>query len=217
MRGVGKKLLRGVGINDADYETQHYEWVPCEITGVLKKKRVWYCPYYRRWCSMLARCYSKVVHLDRSSYKGVTVCEDWLTFSNFKNWMEKQEWEGKHLDKDILSRNNRIYCEAYCVFVHGKVNTFLLDGKKGRGDYLLGVSIHPRKTLPDNYRAGVNNPFTGGRDYLGLFPTEVEAHLAWKEGKHRYSCALANSEFVTDERVRQALLVRYNQLDKIEE
>lgn len=30
------------------------------------------------------------------------MADEWNTFSNFKNWMEKQNWEDKQLDKDII-------------------------------------------------------------------------------------------------------------------
>ena len=95
---MSKRLVFGVGINDSDYEVYKYE----TING--KRKATWKCPYYERWVSMLRRCYSPRSLEKYPTYKGCTVCEEWLTFSTFKKWMENQEWEDRHLDKDFPCR-----------------------------------------------------------------------------------------------------------------
>ena len=77
------KLVSGVGINDADYEVQKYT----VVSG--KRKRIWICPYYITWTHMLQRCYSEKSQLKHPTYKGCTVCDEWLIFSNFKTWMEQ--------------------------------------------------------------------------------------------------------------------------------
>ena len=94
-----RKLVCGVGINDADYAVVEWETIGY-VNGKQNQKRVWECPYYKVWGSMLKRCYSDKYQERYQTYKGCTVSEEWLTFSNFKNWMEKQDWEGKHLDKE---------------------------------------------------------------------------------------------------------------------
>ena len=50
-----RKLVFGVGINDADYAVTEYETT--EVNGVRKQKFVWGCPYYLTWKGMLRRCY----------------------------------------------------------------------------------------------------------------------------------------------------------------
>jgi hypothetical protein len=107
-----RKPVHGVGINDADYE------IHPTING---KKAM--CKYYRSWHSMLERCYSKKVQARQPAYKGCTVCDEWLTFSNFKSWMIKQEWQGKALDKDIRVKGNKVYSPETCMFVTAKENT----------------------------------------------------------------------------------------------
>lgn len=109
---MGRSRVIGVGINDADYDT-------C-VNGSV-------CPYYRKWADLLRRCYSKRFLEKRSSYKGCTVCKEWHTFSNFKRWMEKQDWEGKVLDKDLLSGDDKIYSPDTCVFLPSKINNFLSE------------------------------------------------------------------------------------------
>ena len=75
-----KKLVFGKGINDADYDTK-------------------VCPYYREWYKMIQICYSTKwqANNDDEDLDGRTVCDEWLTFSNFKKWMQTQDWEGREL------------------------------------------------------------------------------------------------------------------------
>jgi len=51
---------------------------------------------------MLTRCYYQKRLDIRPSYEECIVCEEWLTFSNFKKWTEQQDWEDKQLDKDFF-------------------------------------------------------------------------------------------------------------------
>ena len=110
------KLVYGVGINDADYDVAINEYYTND-EGVKGERRIWTCPYYSRWMNMLTRCYSDKFQEGNPTYKGCYVAEEWKTFSNFKEWMVTQEWEGLELDKDILFVGNREYGPEKCVFV----------------------------------------------------------------------------------------------------
>lgn len=125
------RLVCGVGINDADYVVQ---------PTVMGKQIS--CPYYQVWHSMLKRCYSVKRLTTFPSYVGCSVSEEWLIFSNFKAWMETQDWLGKHLDKDILYIGNKVYSEQTCVFVEDRVNYLLTDSAASRGNYMIGVNWH---------------------------------------------------------------------------
>lgn len=119
----GNKLVQGFGINDADYVVSKYEsWYE---GGERKLKILWQCPYYVKWRSMLNRCYSARYHKNKPTYIGCYVCEEWLTFSNFKAWMETQDWERKELDKDLLMEGNKEYGPNFCVFISRELNLFL--------------------------------------------------------------------------------------------
>lgn len=111
-----RKPVHGFGINDSDYKTVLSE----RVDGVLI--RVWGCPYYLVWKDMLMRCYSDKYLEKNPSYSGCTVCEDWLYFSKFKLWMEKQDWKEKALDKDIKLRGNKHYSPETCIFVPSELN-----------------------------------------------------------------------------------------------
>lgn len=196
------KSVFNVGINDADYVVQKFETFHDE-NGKKKQRRVWICPFYDRWYSMIRRCYSEVLHVNRPTYKECTVCDDWLTFSNFKAWMETQDWEGKHLDKDILIEGNKEYAPEKCVFVTQGVNAFLNDHGRVRGGSPLGVCWHKRDQV---FEANCNQ-LNGKPKYLGRFNDPQEAHLAWKKEKCRLAIILAGKQ--EDERVAEALRVRF--------
>jgi len=197
-----KKLVYGVGINDADYVTQKWERV--EVNGVRKRRLVWYCPYYRTWMDMLRRCYSTKLQEKHTTYLGCSVSEEWLTFSNFKSWMEEQDFEGMQLDKDILFGGNKIYSAETCVFVSGMVNKFTTDSGASRGEWLIGVTWRKDK---GKFQSRCCNPFTKKREHLGLFTSELEAHQAWLNRKLELAYLLAAEQ--TDERVAKALIARY--------
>lgn len=186
-------MIYGIGINDADY--------PVEIKiGQLRST----CKFYRKWFAMLTRCYNKNEIRKHPSYAECSVCESWLLFSNFKQWMEQQDWEGKDLDKDLLVKGNKVYSPETCCFISREINTFMIDRGAGRGDYLLGVTFVKKKKL---YRARCNNPFTKSAENLGLGKSEIEPHLRWKKRKHELACIYADMQ--SDERIANALRIRY--------
>jgi hypothetical protein len=201
-----KKLVFGVGVNDADYVTRKNEVIGY-VDGKQKQKQVWICPYYRAWTSMLKRCYSAKWQEKNQTYKGCSVSNEWLTFSNFKAWMKKQDWEGKDLDKDILIEGNKVYSSDTCVFVTRMVNTFTIDSGASRGEWLIGTCWDKRA---GKFRSMCNNPFTKKLEYLGLFTTEQEAHEAWAKRKLELARELASIQ--TNPRVAKALFDRYSKL-----
>lgn len=199
-----KKLVCGIGLNDADYVTQKVETVGY-VDGKQKRKKVWECPYYRTWASMLDRCYSTKKQEKYPTYRGCSVTDNWLIFSNFKAWMEKQDWEGKELDKDLLFGGNKVYGPETCVFVSPMVNTFTTDSKATRGELLVGV-YWDKGT--NKFKSQCNNPFTNKREHLGRFDSEQEAHESWLKRKLELAHELAAIQ--TDERVAKALINRYS-------
>ena len=199
-----KKLVYGVGNNDADYVTQKVETIGF-INGKIKQKRVWYCPYYRAWTSMLERCYSVKFQERNPTYQGCTVTVEWLTFGNFRTWMEKQDWEGNQLDKDLLIEDNKLYSPETCVFVTQTVNSFTTDSGAVRGKWLIGVYWDKRA---NKFKSQCSNPFSGKREHLGYFNCEQQAHEAWLKRKLELARELAAIQ--TDERVAKALVDRYS-------
>ena len=199
-----RKLVQGVGINNADYITQKWETIGY-VNGKQKQKLIWTCPFYQTWMSMLKRCYSAKYQERHKTYIGCTVSNDWLTFSNFRAWMEKQDFVDQHLDKDLLFEGNKVYDPETCVFVSGMVNTFTTDRGNGRGEFLIGVAWHKPA---EKFISHCNNPFTKKKEHLGLFTSEQEAHKAWLKRKLELAHELAAIQ--EDSRVAEALIERYS-------
>ena len=152
------RLRQGVGINDADYNTGD-------------------CPYMRRWSAMLQRCYSESYHKRKPSYRGCYVCKEWLIFSNFKSWMEKQDWKDKQLDKDFLG-DGKLYSPETCCFVSKEVNAFLTLKSKDRG-IPIGVT---KASKGDSYEAQFSDG-SGGHASAGFFKDKLKAHREWQKYK----------------------------------
>lgn len=199
-----QKLVLGVGFNDADYVVQKWETVGY-VNGKRKRKRVWECPYYQTWMNMLNRCYSSKYQERMPTYKGCSVSEDWLRFSNFRGWMECQDFKDKQLDKDLLFEGNKVYSKETCVFVSGMVNTFTTDCGVARGELPIGVNWDKGRS---KFRSMCSNPFTKKKEHLGRFDSEQQAHNAWQVRKLELAKELA--EIQTDPRVAEVLISRYS-------
>lgn len=182
-----RKPVFGVGINDANY------MVRIEIDGAMRT-----CPYYARWAKMLERCYCKKYLKKNPSYDGCYVCDEWLLFSNFKEWMRKKEWEGMELDKDLLFSGNKVYSPDRCIFIHQSLNTLLVNRKALRGSYSQGVYLNKKRCM---YEANVS--FNGKAKWIGAFSTEKEAFEAYKKEKYEIIRSIALEQ---EEPLKTALL-----------
>lgn len=127
--------------------------------------------------------------------------------------MVTQDWAGRDLDKDLLVENNKKYSPSTCIFIDQKINKFVLEQVKRKGEFLVGCSWNKQQK---KFKANCSNPFTKKYEFLGYFYSEVEAHFSWKKRKHELACQLANSEYVTDPRVATVLRIRYENYAKVE-
>ena len=198
------KLVYGVGVNDLGYRTQVWEDVT-KNGGKRIQKSVFTCKYYTTWKHMLERCYSKKYLESKPSYIGTSVCSEWLYASEFKKWMEQQDWRDKCLDKDIIAPGSRLYSPDTCAFVLQATNKFVIARDACRGDYPIGVYLYKPT---GKYHAQCKNPFTGKNEHLGYFSTPEEAHESWRKRKHELAQLVAATE--SDIRVVEALKKRYS-------
>lgn len=204
-RKFPRKRVAGVGIKDTWEETSKSEVVISEDGLKRVKRTIWTCPYYTTWLHLLKRCYNEKALKRRPSYAECYVCDDWLMFSNFKSWMQTQDWEDKQLDKDLLFRGNKVYGPDTCVFVTLEVNNFILEGneQKKRAQVLpMGVT---KIKGSGKFLAQIN--IKGVKTRIGLFVNPIEAHEAWLKVKLELAIDLASRQ--TDKRVSNALLNRY--------
>ena len=192
-------LVWGVGYNDLGYSVAE------SITVDGKSKQTWRCLFYFRWKEILRRA-SRDYH--RPTYAECEIAEEWINASEFKAWMESQHWEGNHLDKDILVKDNKVYGPDTCAFIPAYVNTALLLNPMKRKKLPLGVKKEGR-----GYRADIN--LSGSKLYLGNFKCQEEAHAKWQGAKIEQLvkvCSDYKTELCFREDVLEALIKRVDTL-----
>jgi len=138
---------------------------------------------YLKWHDMLNRCYNARFHERQPQYRGCTVCEEWLNYSNFKVWYDQNKISGMSLDldKDILFKGNKEYSPETVAFVPHAINALFVNGKKNRGDLPLGVRFDKSK---GKYRAEMS--FMGEPIKLGWFDNAESAFARYKEYKEDF-------------------------------
>lgn len=196
--GVIRTKVAGVGINDADYQVDVKRELP-PVNGKRKRKQVFLCHVYTTWKCILNRCYQG----KHPNYADVSVCNEWLYFSNFKKWYDSQDYEvGMEVDKDLIFYQNKTYSPDTCVLVTKDVNQFLVTCEGGRGEYPLGVSKDNRN---GKIRARAwGETLKGKSDWIGYFKTIGEAHKAWQKSKIETGWYLYNKQ--ANIMVKQGLL-----------
>lgn len=100
---------------------------------------------YTTWSDMLRRCYDENRLSEKQTYKGCKVCDEWHNFQNFAEWMSKQDYEGKDLDKDIKIKGNKVYGPETCTFVTHAENVIEARAK------------HYEFTSPEGSAVGIYN------------------------------------------------------------
>lgn len=186
------KNIFGVGVNDAKY-----------LTHKLIDGSQVVCKFYQTWASMITRCYSPAYLNRKPTYIGCNVCHEWLVFSVFREWMIKQDWEGKTLDKDILS-DDKIYSPERCVFVSSEVNNFCTNPKKSDDSLPTGVVVMKDR---DGFVSFCRNPKENKSEYLGNFQSKELAHIAWATKKLSHARYLAGNQ--KNKKVSDGLINKY--------
>jgi len=182
-----RKMLYGVGANDASYVT----------TPPVDGSVLW-DPAYRAWVDMMRRAYSPKYHARHQTYIGVTVCSEWHSFLAFRVWWLVSYLDGFSLDKDLLSVGNREYGPESCVYVPQWLNTFTIDSGASRGELPIGVCLDRRR---GKYQSHCRNPITGNRRRLGYFTTPEAAHAAWLRYKLELADQLKQEMDAIDKRI----------------
>lgn len=161
-------------------------------------------PAHSTWVNIIGRCYDPYTINKNLCYSDCFVCDEWHNFQSFADWYNKNHPnDGKEycIEKDIKNIGNKIYSPENCMFVTRDVNGFVLDSGASRGKYLIGASWLERL---GKFQANCNNPFTRKMDYLGIFSSELDAHMKWRSEKYNHAIKLANQQ--EREEVKAALI-----------
>ncbi len=180
-----RKPISGVGINDADYNVVITKY-PFGRLG--KRIVIWECHFYLTWKGMIDRCYGRSQLRNRPSYEDCFVCDEWLIFSNFKKWMERQDCDGMHLDKDILVKGNKVYSPDTCLFVPPSVNTFLSDCGSAKSGRMTGVI----RTKYQKFRVKLRNQVTDKMEHVGCYDSAEDAIAAYRRRKKEIAFEIAD-------------------------
>ena len=164
---------------------------------------------YKIWKSMLRRCYSDKFLKSRPSYKGCSVDNSLINFSDFYKFVRgvfgfsfiDDFGRTYHLDKDLLG-NGKIYSKETICFVPHEINAFLTNKKSGNDEYPVGVLFHKASGKLIS-QITINSK----RKYLGLFDNPYDAFSAYKFEKEKHAKFLAEKyRDVVDIRVYSSLL-----------
>ena len=156
---------------------------------------------YNRWCALKKRATSEIFKSEKTSYKEVIICDEWLNFQIFSEWY-KENWKDYmdsswQIDKDILIKGNKIYSPETCCFVPHEINSLFMSTKRIRGEFPIGVNKER-----DKYRVRIG----GSRKHIGIFNTPEEAFQAYKEAKESYIKEVADKwKELIDPRVYEAM------------
>lgn len=178
------KLVQGVGVNDLMHSMP---------TQNLRS--------YQAWARMLKRCYNKVYGMTNKTYKGCSVCESWLKFSEFKTWYDANYIEGCDLDKDLLVYGNKQYGPTTCCFIPHWLNSMIVDMVNVSTKYGFGVTKSKKK-----YSVSISK--FGKRVSLKSYTTLQQAKEAYLLDKKRHFILVANEAFdqgIINEEVYAAL------------
>lgn len=173
---MGKRNLEEFRM-DADYKTQ----INRRDGGRGSKQYpVFRCPIYLKWMGVKERAGNGSVNKNSPAYSEVDVCDDWLSFMNFRSWvLEQPEYEGLALDKDLLCYGNNVYSPEFCLFVPTEVNNALLLGsnKLKTSDMPLGVTIDKGRIVSQfyDYRTKKARKQVAG--------SLEDAHKIWQENR----------------------------------
>lgn len=141
---------------------------------------------WRTWLYMLKRVATK------KSYSNVTICDEWLTFSNFHKWFDRHWRKGWDLDKDL--KGHLLYSPDTCVYLPKEINQCLQrhNGiKKSNGVWIA------------EYSRG------GQLECIGEYGSKEEAQEAYLKEKKEYLDYLVQLYRHSLDRETQQLLREY--------
>lgn len=177
-----KSFVCGVGIND-----------------VLDGQRE--CAY-KVWSNMLRRCYDEKWRHRYPAYADCTVCEEWHTYSNFREWFNSHYCDGYVIDKDILKHGNKVYSPQTCLLVPWEINALIISKRASRGRYPIGVHKEGKKFVAAVSKR-IKSKHTAA---IGRYDTPEEAFIAYKQEKEAYLKEIADEYYKQGKIAKEAYI-----------
>lgn len=118
---------------------------------------------YSIWYSMLARCYNRELQIKTPSYIGCTVADEWHDLQKFSQWYKSQEFNdcGYDMDKDLLSKERKVYSPDTCCLIPKDLNTSLVGITENTDDAIFVLkNVHRYQKvaeLTERYRGLVSD------------------------------------------------------------
>lgn len=153
---------------------------------------------YKAWQHLMERCYDDKWKNKYKYYLNTSICNEWLLYENFYEWLHSQpnfdKWLNNRwaLDKDILIKGNTVYSPETCCLVPPNVNSLFTKSNSIRGEYPIGVHWHKHKKI---FAVKCRNPFIGKEIELGYYNDVNIAFNVYKEYKENIIKQVAEIEF----------------------
>lgn len=140
---------------------------------------------YKVWRQLLKRALGDDYKSKYPTYADCSVCEDWLKFSKFKEWFDKNyrydlEEQGVRLelDKDLLSNGDKVYSPETCVFLPSCVNNFIAKNKNTNTSGYIGINFNKNT---NKWIVRIAEFRKSKRKYCGLFENIEDAIEVYKK------------------------------------
>lgn len=140
---------------------------------------------YKTWVQILRRACSETYKIQFPAYQEVSICNEWLCYENFYEWIHAQEnfdkWlsgERWAIDKDILIKGNKQYSPNSCCLVPQYINNLFITHADRRGELPLGVTERKKYKC---FRFQANSKIGKKAKFLGDYCTIEEAFGAVKK------------------------------------
>lgn len=153
---------------------------------------------YRKWSSMLKRCYCPKYLNKNPTYRNSIVCDEWLNFQNFAAWFYEQNKPLDYeLDKDLFG-DGSLYSPETCRLIPCAINSAI----KKRSNNGLPSGVEVKK---DGYL--VSMVIDGEKRDLGVFDDIGNALKAFNKEKLLHIKNIANEyKDVIDTEIYSALM-----------
>lgn len=181
---------------------------------------------YKLWCHVLERIYDEKTLKKRPTYYNVELCLEWhwlskfaediKTLNNYDLWLNTKGIY--HLDKDILSENNKIYSKQTCQFIHHSINES--ESSATEKNYMTGKTGKECPNFKDQIVAIVDDKiimiFDGAMDAQRQTGIEQSSISRCCNGKYKSAGRYIDGVFIK-ERTKLGKPIKWKWLKDIEE